>query len=80
MMDWTHSGELIFMVVLGGTGVLFAPVAGTVVFLLLEEFLSGITVYWHLIFGLLLIALVLFARGGLHGLLLKWSGRRGREQ
>jgi branched-chain amino acid transport system permease protein len=78
MMDWTHSGELLFMVVLGGTGVLFAPVAGTVVFLLLEEFLSGITVYWHLIFGLMLIALVLFGKGGLHGLLVKWSGRGDR--
>jgi branched-chain amino acid transport system permease protein len=78
MMDWTHSGELLFMVVLGGTGVLFAPVAGTVAYLLLEEFLSGITVYWHLIFGLMLIALVLFGKGGLHGLLLKWSDRGDR--
>ena len=71
MMDWTHSGELIFMVVLGGTGILFAPVTGTAVFLLLEEVLSGITVYWHLIFGLMLIAVVLFGRGGLHGILKK---------
>jgi branched-chain amino acid transport system permease protein len=78
MMDWTHSGELLFMVVLGGTGVLFAPVAGTVAYLLLEEFLSGITVYWHLIFGLMLIALVLFGKGGLHGLLLRWSARGDR--
>lgn len=79
MMDWTHSGELIFMIVLGGTGVLFAPIVGTTVFLLLEEFLSEITVDWHLIFGLMLIALVLFGKGGLHGLL-KRFGKKQKSQ
>ena len=35
MMDWTRSGELIFMVVLGGSGSLFGPVLGTAVFVML---------------------------------------------
>ena len=74
MMDWTRSGELIFMVVLGGTGALFGPLMGAAAFLLLEELLSGWTIYWQLPFGLLLILVVLFARGGLAGLL---EGRRG---
>ncbi len=70
MMDWTRSANLLFMLVVGGAGALFGPLIGTAAFLLLEEFLSGITVYWHLIFGLLLIALVLFfGKGGLHGLM-----------
>ena len=70
MMDWTRSAELIFMLVIGGAGALFGPVIGTAAFLLLAEFLSGITLYWHLIFGLLLITLVLFfGKSGLHGLL-----------
>ncbi len=73
MMDWTRSGELIFMVVLGGAGSWFGPVLGAAAFLLLEEVLSGITIYWQLIFGLFLIAVVLFARGGIDGLL----GSRG---
>jgi len=77
MMDWTRSAELIFMLVIGGAGALFAPVTGAGAFLLLEEFLSGLTVHWHLIFGLLLIALVLFAgKGGLHGALLRLDRRR----
>ena len=59
MMDWTHSGELLFMVVLGGAGSLFGPVLGTAAFVLLEEFLSGITIYWQAIFGVLLILVVL---------------------
>jgi branched-chain amino acid transport system permease protein len=69
MMDWTRSGELIFMVVLGGAGSLFGPVLGAAAFLLLEQFLSGLTVYWQLLFGLLLILAVLFGRGGITGLL-----------
>jgi branched-chain amino acid transport system permease protein len=69
MMDWTRSGELIFMVVLGGTGSLFGPLLGAAAFLLLEEFLSDITIYWQLLFGVLLLLVVLFGRGGIAGLL-----------
>jgi len=80
MMDWTRSGELIFMVVLGGTGSVFGPVLGTVVFLGLEEGLSRITVYWQLIFGLLLILVVLYARGGLDGWLKGLEAGRTRKR
>jgi branched-chain amino acid transport system permease protein len=69
MMDWTRSGELIFMVVLGGAGSLFGPVLGSAAFLLLEAFLSATTIYWQLIFGVLLILVVRFARGGIDGML-----------
>ena len=75
MMDWTRSGELIFMVVLGGTATLFGPVLGAAAFLLIEEWLSSLTVYWQLPFGLLLIATVLFIRGGLMGLFSQIRGR-----
>ncbi|MDA9975387.1 branched-chain amino acid ABC transporter permease [Alphaproteobacteria bacterium] len=74
MMDWTASGELIFMVVLGGTGSLFGPILGAATFVLLEEWLSAITIYWQFIFGALLILVVLFWRGGLNGLV-DWIGR-----
>ena len=69
VMDWTRSGELMFMVILGGTGSLFGPVIGASVFLLLEEIMSGYTIYWHLPFGILLILAVLFLRGGISGFL-----------
>ncbi len=67
MIGWTRSGELIFMVIIGGVATLFGPLVGTIAFVLLEEFLSAITIYWHLIFGLMLVALVLFGKGGIHG-------------
>ena len=75
MMGWARSGELIFMVIIGGVATLFGPLVGTLVFVLLEEFLSAITVYWHLIFGILLVALVLFGKGGIHG----WLSRLDRK-
>ncbi len=75
IMGWARSGELIFMVIIGGVATLFGPLVGTIVFVLLEEFLSAITVYWHLIFGILLVALVLFGKGGIHG----WLSRLDRK-
>ncbi len=71
MMYWTRSGDLIIMVVLGGMGSAFGPVFGAVALLVLEEVLSGITEYWQIILGPLLLLVVLFARGGIDGLLAK---------
>lgn len=68
MMDWAESGELMFMVILGGAATTGGPVIGAAAFILLEEILSSMTIYWHLPFGLLLIAVVLFGRGGLIGM------------
>ena len=68
MMDWSRSGELMFMVILGGASTTVGPVLGAVVFIVLEEVLSHFTIYWHLPFGLLLMAVVLFVRGGLAGM------------
>jgi branched-chain amino acid transport system permease protein len=67
IINWTRSGELIFMVIIGGVGSFFGPIIGTMAFVFLEEALSSITVYWHLIFGILLVALVMFGKGGIHG-------------
>src|SRR5499425_1001497 len=69
MMHWTRSGDLIVMVVLGGMGSAFGPLIGAVVLLVLEEALSGITEYWQIILGPMLLLIVLFARGGIVGML-----------
>jgi branched-chain amino acid transport system permease protein len=75
MMHWTRSGDLIVMAVLGGMGTVFGPVIGAVALLILEEALSRYTEYWQLIIGPLFLLVVLFARGGIEGLLA--SMRRG---
>jgi branched-chain amino acid transport system permease protein len=65
---WQRSGDLIFIIVLGGLGTLHGALIGAAVFSLLAEFLSGFTEHWAMIFGPVLILVVLFARGGLSGL------------
>jgi branched-chain amino acid transport system permease protein len=75
MMHWTRSGDLIVMVVLGGMGSVFGPLIGAIALLVLEEFLSGITEYWQIILGPMFLLVVLFARGGIDGLLA--GARRG---
>lgn len=69
MMDWSRSGELMFMVILGGAATTLGPLMGAAAFIIIEEVLSSITIYWHLPFGLMLIFVVLFARGGIMGLI-----------
>lgn len=68
-MHWTRSGEIMFMVILGGMGTLYGPVVGAVVFLLLEDVLSALTEHWQIILGPFLVLVVLFAKRGLFGLL-----------
>lgn len=70
-MAWTRSGELIVMVVLGGTTAIWGPVAGAAVFLLMELLLSSLSTYWQLPFGILIILMVVFLRSGLAGI---WQG------
>ncbi|OLC33481.1 MAG: branched-chain amino acid ABC transporter permease [Candidatus Rokubacteria bacterium 13_1_40CM_4_69_5] len=67
-MHWTRSGEIMFMVILGGIGTLMGPVLGAAVFLLLEDVLSAWTVHWQIILGPFLVLVVLFAKKGLIGL------------
>jgi branched-chain amino acid transport system permease protein len=69
MLSWQMSGELIVLVILGGTGRLFGPVAGAMLFVLFEFMLGGLTERWQLFLGLILLGVVLFARGGVVGLL-----------
>jgi branched-chain amino acid transport system permease protein len=76
-MHWTRSGEIMFMVILGGMGTLVGPVIGAVVLLLLEDVLSALTAHWQIILGPLLVLVVLFAKRGLFGLLLGAASRDG---
>ncbi|MEP2919314.1 MAG: branched-chain amino acid ABC transporter permease [Sulfitobacter sp.] len=69
MFSWQLSGEIIVFILIGGTARLFGPVVGAIVFVTLEHVLGGLSEYWHIFLGLLLLAIVLFARGGLIGLL-----------
>ncbi|MDH4173658.1 MAG: branched-chain amino acid ABC transporter permease, partial [Betaproteobacteria bacterium] len=68
-MEWTRSGEIMFMVILGGMGTAPGPALGAFALLLLEDVLAGWTQHWQIILGPLLVLSVLFFRRGLAGLL-----------
>ncbi|WP_274630548.1 branched-chain amino acid ABC transporter permease [Arvimicrobium flavum] len=69
MLSWHMSGELIVLIILGGVGRLFGPVAGAILYVLIEFMLGGLTEHWQFFLGLILLGVVLFARGGIVGLL-----------
>ena len=77
MIHWTRSGEIMVMVLLGGTGTLVGPLIGAATLLFMEEYLAMYTEHWMIILGPFLILVVLFARNGLYGL---FFDRKGTKQ
>jgi len=76
-LDWHRSGTFLVIVILGGLGTLFGPVAGAMTYILLEEFLSMWTEHWMIVLGPILILVVLYARGGVWGLVDRGESTRG---
>jgi branched-chain amino acid transport system permease protein len=66
---WTHSGNLVFMLLLGGFQHFLGPIVGAVVFIFLQDLVMSLTAYWRFVFGGLLAIVVIFFPGGLLGLL-----------
>ncbi len=76
LLFWLVSGQVLIMVIVGGSGTLIGPILGAAFFLMLEHQLSIYTEAWALFFGLIFIAFVLFAPQGIWGLARSWFGRR----
>lgn len=81
-LGFSRSAELLIMLVLGGAGRLYGALVGAAVFMLAQDVLAGINpVYWQFWIGLLLMVIVLFARGGILGgleaAMRAWRARRG---
>ncbi|MGH7321815.1 MAG: branched-chain amino acid ABC transporter permease [Candidatus Rokuibacteriota bacterium] len=65
---WTHSGNLVFMLLLGGFANFFGPILGAFVFIFLQDQVMSLTQYWRFVFGAILAAVVIFFPRGLMGL------------
>ncbi len=82
-MQWTVSGDILLMVVLGGVGTLMGPVAGAVVWLSLEELLTSFDLglpwgidefvrnHWLAVLGLFVVVVTLALKQGLYGVLVE---------
>ena len=69
MLSWQMSGEIMVFVIIGGVARLFGPVAGAAIFVLLEHLLGGVSDYWQVFLGLVLLLIVLSGKGGVIGML-----------
>lgn len=68
VLGFPRSAELLILLVLGGSGRLYGGLIGAAVFMLAQDYIAGINpAYWQFWIGLLLILIVLFARGGVLG-------------
>ena len=68
LMSWQQSGDIMFMVILGGMATSAGPVLGAFALLLVEDLLSSWTQHWQVILGPLLVLSVIFFRRGLAGI------------
>jgi len=75
-----RSADVLIMLVLGGAGRLYGALVGPAVFMLAQDYLSGVNpVYWQFWLGLLLVAFVFVARGGILGALDRMRRRFARR-
>ncbi len=75
---WVVSGEVLLMVIIGGAGTLYGPALGAVLVRLFGSYVSSYTDRWQTLLGLLFVGFVLFAPGGIVGLIRRWR-KRGRS-
>jgi branched-chain amino acid transport system permease protein len=67
-LGFPRSAELLIMLVLGGAGRLYGGLVGAALFMIAQDYLSGIDpVYWQFWIGFFLVVIVLFAHGGILG-------------
>ena len=64
---WMKSSEMLVVCLLGGVYNFLGPVAGSIVYMFLDKLITSYTQYWPLVLGLVIIALLIFLRGGIVG-------------
>ncbi len=79
ILSWHQSGNVLLMVILGGMGTLYGPLAGAFAFVLMQEYFSDLTKHWQLLMGGLIVLLVLFLPGGLASLAQRLKGRGAKK-
>ncbi len=80
LLFWLLSGQVLIMVIVGGSGTLIGPILGAAFFMMLEHQLSSYTEAWAFFFGVIFIAFVLFAPEGIWGLARSWMSRGSKSE
>jgi branched-chain amino acid transport system permease protein len=70
VLSFEFAGELLVMLVLGGVGRIYGAFVGPLAYMIAQDQLAKqFPEYWYFGIGLLIVVVVLFARGGLLGML-----------
>ncbi|WP_304618162.1 branched-chain amino acid ABC transporter permease [Paracoccus sp. (in: a-proteobacteria)] len=81
LLSWKVSGEALVVVILGGLGTLVGPIVGAAAFVLLKHEVSALTSYWHLVVGVILIAVVMSRANGIFGWIeTRWTARKATRR
>jgi branched-chain amino acid transport system permease protein len=69
VLDWTQSGNVVMMTLLGGGTVnFFGPILGSAIFIASRDLLSAYWESWMLLYGLIFVLVILFIPSGILGL------------
>ena len=79
LVYWTHSGQLVFMAVLGGFANFFGPIIGALTYTLLQDQLQSLTEYWRSMLGIILALIVIGFPEGVAGLAVDLRRRLARR-
>jgi len=75
-LHWSLSGEALVMAVVGGTGALWGPAIGAILFFFVKNAAGDATEHWSAIMGVILIVMTVALRRGLSGAALSLLARR----
>jgi branched-chain amino acid transport system permease protein len=81
VIGFEPSGDILVMLILGGVGRIYGAFVGPLVYLVAQDYLAKqFPEYWNLGIGLMLLIVVLFAKGGVLGIVdklkLYWRGKQ----
>jgi branched-chain amino acid transport system permease protein len=68
VLHYALSGDFVIMAVMGGMRTFWGPLLGAIVFVVLQDYLSSVTVNWMSFIGILIVMIVLFFPRGILGL------------
>ncbi|HKW54641.1 MAG TPA: branched-chain amino acid ABC transporter permease [Stellaceae bacterium] len=72
-LHYSQSGDIVIMAVMGGMRSFWGPLLGAAVFVVLQDYISSLTVNWMSFIGLLFVVVVLLFPRGLLGFLQRGS-------
>jgi branched-chain amino acid transport system permease protein len=74
-LHYSLSGEIVIMTVMGGMRAFWGPLVGAAVFVVLQDYISSMTVNWMSFVGLIFVLVVLFFPRGILGMFQRGNSR-----